>query len=62
MRLLLMAADRTLTPHRRALLARRIRWLVAATISYNVVVAVVAGGRIGDRHRCGQGGPGGLAW
>lgn len=37
-----MTADRTLTPHRRALLARRIRWFVAATISYNVVEAVVA--------------------
>jgi divalent metal cation (Fe/Co/Zn/Cd) transporter len=30
------------TPARRALLARRIRWFVAATISYNVVEAVVA--------------------
>jgi len=30
------------SPARRALLARRIRWFVAATISYNVVEAVVA--------------------
>jgi divalent metal cation (Fe/Co/Zn/Cd) transporter len=30
------------SPDRRALLARRIRWFVAATISYNVVEAVVA--------------------
>lgn len=29
-------------PQRRALLARRIRWLVAATISYNVIEAAVA--------------------
>ncbi|MEC3915604.1 cation transporter [Nocardia sp. CDC160] len=29
-------------PHRRAQLARRIRWLVAATISYNVIEAIVA--------------------
>ncbi|MEV0698423.1 cation transporter [Saccharopolyspora sp. NPDC050389] len=29
-------------PHRRAVLARRVRWLVAATITYNVVEAVVA--------------------
>jgi divalent metal cation (Fe/Co/Zn/Cd) transporter len=29
-------------PARRALLARRVRWLVAATIAYNVVEAVVA--------------------
>ncbi|MUL64339.1 hypothetical protein BOO86_07675 [Mycobacterium sp. CBMA 234] len=32
----------TLTEVRRAQLARRIRWLVAATISYNVIEAVVA--------------------
>jgi divalent metal cation (Fe/Co/Zn/Cd) transporter len=32
----------TLSPDRRAVLARRIRWFVAATISYNVVEAVVA--------------------
>ena len=31
-----------LTDVRRSQLARRIRWLVAATISYNVVEAVVA--------------------
>ncbi|MCX4391113.1 cation transporter [Micromonospora peucetia] len=30
------------TPARRALLARRVRWLVAATIAYNTVEAVVA--------------------
>jgi divalent metal cation (Fe/Co/Zn/Cd) transporter len=30
------------SPQRRALLARRIRWFVAATISYNVVEAIVA--------------------
>ena len=29
-------------PQRRAVLARRIRWLVAATITYNVIEAVVA--------------------
>lgn len=32
----------TLTDSRRGQLARRIRWLVAATISYNVIEAVVA--------------------
>lgn len=31
-----------LTPSRRAVLQRRIRWIVAATISYNVVEAIVA--------------------
>jgi divalent metal cation (Fe/Co/Zn/Cd) transporter len=30
------------SPERRAVLARRVRWLVAATISYNVIEAVVA--------------------
>jgi divalent metal cation (Fe/Co/Zn/Cd) transporter len=30
------------TPERRAVLRRRIRWLVAATITYNVIEAVVA--------------------
>ncbi|MFI6865973.1 cation transporter [Nocardia sp. NPDC050406] len=30
------------TPERKAVLARRIRWFVAATISYNVVEAVIA--------------------
>ncbi|WP_435592670.1 cation transporter [Nocardia sp. bgisy118] len=29
-------------PQRRAVLARRIRWLVAATISYNVIEAIIA--------------------
>ena len=37
-----MADVPTLSPNRRALLARRIRWFVAATISYNVIEAVVA--------------------
>jgi divalent metal cation (Fe/Co/Zn/Cd) transporter len=32
----------SLNPARRALLARRIRWFVAATITYNVIEAVVA--------------------
>lgn len=31
-----------LSPDRRAVLSRRIRWLVAATIAYNVVEAIVA--------------------
>jgi divalent metal cation (Fe/Co/Zn/Cd) transporter len=35
-------APATLTPTRRTLLQRRIRWIVAATITYNVVEAVVA--------------------
>jgi divalent metal cation (Fe/Co/Zn/Cd) transporter len=30
------------TPARRAILARRIRWFVAATISYNVIEAIIA--------------------
>ncbi|MCM6779053.1 cation transporter [Nocardia sp. CDC159] len=30
------------SPHRRAILARRIRWFVAATITYNVIEAIVA--------------------
>ncbi|MEU4341022.1 cation transporter [Nocardia sp. NPDC023852] len=30
------------SPARRALLARRIRWLVAATITYNVIEAIIA--------------------
>lgn len=37
-----MTAPKALSDQRRALLARRIRWFVAATISYNVVEAVVA--------------------
>ncbi|MFI0470955.1 cation transporter [Saccharopolyspora sp. 5N102] len=36
------AADTTTDPQRRAVLARRVRWLVAATITYNVIEAVVA--------------------
>jgi divalent metal cation (Fe/Co/Zn/Cd) transporter len=41
---LLMATpvELTLSPSRRTVLARRVRWLVAATISYNVVEAVIA--------------------
>jgi Co/Zn/Cd efflux system component len=39
---LLMAAPATKTVDRKAVLARRIRLLVAATISYNVIEAVVA--------------------
>ena len=31
-----------LTPHRKALLSRRIRWFVAATITYNVIEAAIA--------------------
>ncbi|WP_307849480.1 cation transporter [Qaidamihabitans albus] len=31
-----------ISPDRRALLSRRVRWLVAATITYNVVEAIVA--------------------
>ncbi|WP_234820678.1 cation transporter [Mycolicibacterium goodii] len=37
-----MAATSELTPTRRAVLARRIRMFVAATITYNVIEAVVA--------------------
>ncbi|ANE83212.1 cobalt transporter [Mycobacterium adipatum] len=37
-----MAGGRVLGTERRALLSRRIRWLVAGTISYNVIEAVVA--------------------
>ncbi|MBB2773458.1 MULTISPECIES: cation transporter [Mycolicibacterium] len=37
-----MAADRALTAHRREILSRRIRWFVTATISYNIVEAIVA--------------------
>lgn len=40
--MLLMSADRAVTAHRRDVLSRRIRWFVAATISYNVIEAVVA--------------------
>jgi divalent metal cation (Fe/Co/Zn/Cd) transporter len=32
----------TASPERRAVLARRVRWLVAATITYNIIEAVVA--------------------
>ncbi|ULN51023.1 cation transporter [Mycolicibacterium goodii] len=38
----MMAATGELTPTRRAVLARRIRMFVAATITYNVIEAVVA--------------------
>lgn len=37
-----MVRGRALAPERRAVLSRRIRWLVAGTISYNVIEAVVA--------------------
>ncbi|GAB11002.1 hypothetical protein GOARA_064_00040 [Gordonia araii NBRC 100433] len=36
------SARARLTPERRAILQRRIRWFVAATITYNVIEAVVA--------------------
>jgi divalent metal cation (Fe/Co/Zn/Cd) transporter len=39
---LLMASELGLSAGRRLALSRRIRWLVAATISYNVVEAIVA--------------------
>ncbi|MGZ0711340.1 cation transporter (plasmid) [Coraliomargarita sp. W4R53] len=32
----------SLTPQRRAILQRRIRWIVAATITYNVIEAIIA--------------------
>lgn len=41
-RMRMMAATGELTPTRRAVLARRIRMFVAATITYNVIEAVVA--------------------
>lgn len=37
-----MTSDVALSPDRRAVLSRRIRWFVAATIGYNVVEAVIA--------------------
>lgn len=37
-----MAADRVADAHSREVLVRRIRWFVAATISYNIVEAIVA--------------------
>ncbi|MEU7144620.1 cation transporter [Nocardia sp. NPDC046473] len=36
------AVSRRLSPQRRTLLARRIRWFVAATITYNVIEAIIA--------------------
>ena len=39
---LLMTAPHTLTDGRRDVLRRRIRWIVAATITYNVIEAVIA--------------------
>jgi divalent metal cation (Fe/Co/Zn/Cd) transporter len=42
LRVLLMAVERALATARRDVLSRRIRWFVAATISYNVIEAVVA--------------------
>jgi divalent metal cation (Fe/Co/Zn/Cd) transporter len=40
--LLMATASVHLTPTRRAMLSRRIRWLVATTIGYNLIEAVVA--------------------
>lgn len=40
--MLLMSTDEAVVAHRRDVLSRRIRWFVAATISYNVVEAIVA--------------------
>lgn len=37
-----MSTDEAVVAHRRDVLSRRIRWFVAATISYNVVEAIVA--------------------
>ncbi|MCI2957199.1 cation transporter [Agromyces atrinae] len=37
-----MTAVAALTPERRSVLQRRIRWIVAATIAYNVVEAIIA--------------------
>lgn len=37
-----MAGQRVVAPERRAVLSKRIRWFVAATIGYNVVEAAVA--------------------
>lgn len=37
-----MTAATILSPARRAVLSRRVRWFVAATISYNVIEAIVA--------------------
>ena len=39
---LLMTAPHALTDGRREVLRRRIRWIVAATITYNVIEAVIA--------------------
>lgn len=58
MRVLLMARERVLAPRRRALLARRIRWLVAATIGYNVLegaVALTEGARVSSSALIGFG-------
>lgn len=41
-RMRLMASTGELTPTRRKVLSRRIRWFVAATITYNVIEAIVA--------------------
>lgn len=50
------------SPERKALLSRRIRWFVAATITYNVIEAIIAlteGARVSsvsaDRVRPGLG-------
>lgn len=37
-----MSTDEAVVAHRRDVLSRRIRWFVAATISYNVIEAIVA--------------------
>jgi divalent metal cation (Fe/Co/Zn/Cd) transporter len=42
LRVLLMAGKPNLESERRAVLSRRIRWFVAATIGYNVIEAAVA--------------------
>jgi divalent metal cation (Fe/Co/Zn/Cd) transporter len=58
MRVPLMAHQRILAPERRAVLSRRIRWFVAATIAYNVIEAAVAlteGGRVSSSALIGFG-------
>lgn len=58
MRVPLMAHQRILASERRAVLSRRIRWFVAATIAYNVIEAAVAlteGGRVSSSALIGFG-------
>lgn len=53
-----MAHQRILASERRAVLSRRIRWFVAATIAYNVIEAAVAlteGGRVSSSALIGFG-------